>query len=313
MSGAARADENSHGKAAALFQEGRRLIDEGNCDAAVTKLKESLLYESSVGARLSIAECVEKMDPLQAWRLLKEASALALVNHDERVSSAEQHAATVQTRLATILFNLPPASDQRGFDLRVDGDVVDRYVYRSGYATTPGRHVVDAMAPGGRVFSKVLTVDAGAHAMVDVELKGEDTKQEQRDAVPERSDGEVGSSRRALGIAIGAIGLSGLASGLFFGVLTLDKQRSIQAACGGNVGSCPLAQGTLDAQRESAKTTAALSTIGFIIGGAGLVGGAAIYLTAPSKRSAGQGTGTTVRLSPRASRDAAGLGLEGFW
>src|SRR4051812_12271166 len=91
----ARADETAHEKAAAAFQEGRRLIDQGNCEAAVPKLRESLMQESSVGARLSIADCVEKYDALLAWRLLKEASALSLMNKDERLVLAEQRASAL--------------------------------------------------------------------------------------------------------------------------------------------------------------------------------------------------------------------------
>src|SRR5262245_44821287 len=80
-------DEGGHEKAVAAFQEGRRWIEQGNCDAAVPKFRESLQYESSVGARLNIVDCVEHSDPLSAWRLLKEAGALSLLNHDERLAS----------------------------------------------------------------------------------------------------------------------------------------------------------------------------------------------------------------------------------
>src|SRR6185436_9905132 len=91
----AHADEGAHEKAAASFQEGRRLIEQGNCDAAVQKLKESLHHEASIGAHLSIADCIEKSDPVQAWKVLKQAAALALMNRDERLSSTEQRATSL--------------------------------------------------------------------------------------------------------------------------------------------------------------------------------------------------------------------------
>src|SRR5437763_10138484 len=87
----ARADE-AHDKAVAAFQDGRRYIEAGNCDAAITKLRESLAFETSIGARLSLADCYEPRDPLTAWRLFKDAANQAYLNHDDRLSLAEQRA-----------------------------------------------------------------------------------------------------------------------------------------------------------------------------------------------------------------------------
>jgi hypothetical protein len=310
----ARADESAHDKAAAAFQEGRKLIEQGSCEAAVPKLRESLAFESSVGARLSIADCVEKSDPLQAWRLIKEASALALLNGDERMSVAEQRAAGLQKRLAMILFKLPPGvAEQAGFELRVDGELVDRFHYRTGYATTPGKHTVQASSPGRRFVGSV-TLDAGVQAPVEVDLQRDDCRSPTPVApaapvttTPVESD--RGASRRTLGLAFGGIGLAGIASGVVFGLLTLDKKQSIEGACGGSVGSCTASPGSVDAETEAARTSAAISTVSFAVGGAALLGGVALYLTAPS--ATGPRTGVT--LSPRASRGGAGLGLEGSW
>src|SRR5262245_43949171 len=80
------ADDSAHDRAVAAFQEGRRYIEANNCDGAITKLRESLSYEPSVGARLSLADCYEKTDALAAWRMLKDAANLAYINHDERLA-----------------------------------------------------------------------------------------------------------------------------------------------------------------------------------------------------------------------------------
>src|SRR5688500_9164143 len=67
----ANAQEIEHDKAVSAFQEGRKYIEQGNCDAAITKLRESLAHEPSIGARLSLADCTEAADPVGAWSLLK--------------------------------------------------------------------------------------------------------------------------------------------------------------------------------------------------------------------------------------------------
>ncbi|MBX3206564.1 MAG: hypothetical protein KF764_15940 [Labilithrix sp.] len=308
----AQADEGAHERAAAAFLEARKLIEQGNCDEAVPKLRESLAYESSIGARLSIADCIEARDPLQAWKVLKEAAALSLMNRDERLAVTEERALALQSRLALLVFALPAATERPGFELRVDGEVVDRYLYRSGYATMPGNHRVEASAPGQR-FSGAVTAAAGVATPVTVALQQEDC----RGAAPPpvaastsaSSEIDPGASQRTLGLAVGAVGVAGVATGIVFGILTLDRKKSIENACGGTVLNCAAPAGSLDAETESAKTAAAISTVSLAVGGAALLGGAALYLTAPSRF----GPRTGVRVSPRASRGGAGLGVEGFW
>jgi len=309
----------AHEKAAAAFQEGRRLIEAGNCDLAVPKLRESLDHESSIGARLSIADCVEKHDPLAAWRVLKEAAALSLLNRDERLATAEQRAAGLQNRLAIITFKLPSGAEHAGFELRVDGDLVDRYLYRTGYATTPGRHVVEATAGGAaspRRFVGSVNVEAGVQASVDVDLRRDECKTSPAAAATHVDSAapttviDRGAPRRTLGLALGGFGLAGIASGVVFGLLTLDKKSAIEGACGGSVGNCAAPQGSVDAETEAAKTTAALSTVSFIVGGTALLGGAVLYLTAPSAPGATPKTGG-VRVSPQATRSGGGLGISG--
>jgi hypothetical protein len=310
----ARADEpTSHEKASSAFVEARKLIDAGDCDGAVPKLRESLSYESSIGARLSIVDCIEQRDALRAWRLLKEASVLAVMNHDDRLSVVEQRAAILQTRLAVIKFTLPYASEQPGFELRVDGVVIDRYVYRYGWATSAGRHVIEASANGQRFTGEAIG-EIGKEVTVNVVLEGERCKPAAAPVyVPPPAPIVVdrGATRRAVGLAIGGLGLATIANGVIFGLLTLDQKHSLEAACGGSTSACAAPRDSLDPERESAKTEAAISTASFAIGGAMLLGGAAIYLTAPSANASAPKQG--VRFSPRAMRAGGGAFFEGTW
>lgn len=311
----ARADEPSaHEKAAAAFVDARKLIEVGNCDAAVPKLRESLSYESSIGARLSIVDCIEQRDASSAWRLLKEASVLALMNHDDRLSVIEQRAAILQGRLATIKFALPAVAEQPGFELRVDGELIDRYLYRHGWSTSAGQHTIEASSSNGRRFTGHVVGEIGKEAVVTIVLQGEDCRTAApKDAIvatPSSPIYDRGATRRAVGLAIGGLGLATIANGVIFGLLTLDKKQSLEAECGGSTAACTAPNRSLDAQRESAATTATISTASFAVGGAMLLGGAAIYLTAPSATGPRQG----LRVSPQAMRGGGGgAWLEGAW
>jgi hypothetical protein len=310
----ARADDSAHDKAVTAFQEGRKYIEASNCDAAVTKLRESLSYEPSVGARLSLAECYETTDPLGAWRVLKEAANLAYINHDDRLALAETRAAAIEKRLPTIRVSIPTtALEQPGFELRVDGELIDKFQYRSGViATKPGKHVVEASAPL-RHFSQQVVADTGTTSQVNVQLERDTCA-----TAPVNAAGPApvaithdapGSGRRTLGLAIAGAGVAGLASGVVFGILTLNKKSKIEDLCGGNAGNCNAPPGSVDPERESATTTATISTASFIVGGLALVGGGLLYFTAP----AGSNTTAQVRVTPRIATNGGGMGLEGTW
>lgn len=320
----ARADDSAHDKAVVSFQEGRKYIEAGNCDAAITKLRESLSYEPSVGARLSIADCFEASDPLAAWRMLKDAANLAYINADDRLPLAETRAAALEKRLATIRVSVPQTTlEQPGFELRVDGELIDKFHYRTGViATKPGKHVVEASAPL-RHFAQQVSAEAGSSAQVTVHLERDTcatvapSASTSSSAAPMTAVTEApGSTRRTLGLAIAGAGIAGLASGVVFGILTLNKKSKIDELCGGNAGDCHAAPGSIDPERQSATTTATISTASFIAGGVAVLGGGLLYFTAPSWAAPSPSTRSaraTLRLAPRVGIDNAGMGLEGTW
>jgi hypothetical protein len=314
----ARADDAAHDRAVAAFQEGRKYIDANNCDAAITKLRESLSFEASVGARLSLADCYERTDLLAAWRMLRDAASLAYINHDERLTLAETRATALERRLPTIHVVMPPSVlEQPGFELRVDGELIDKFHYRNGViATKPGKHVIEASAPL-RHWSERITSDAAGTTQVTVQLERDTcvtaasppTAQHGTPAAVPRESSSPGSARRTLGLALAGVGIAGLASGVVFGLLTLEKKSTIEELCGGNPGSCNAPAGSVDPERESAKTTATISTASFIVGGLALVGGGVLYFTAPSA----VGTTGRVRLAPQIADGGGSLGLAGSW
>ncbi len=314
----ARADDSAHDKALVAFQDARKYIEAGNCDAAVTKLRESLSYEPSVGARLSLAECQETNDPLGAWRVLKDAANLAYINHDDRLTLAETRAAALEKRLPTIRINVATATlEQPGFELRVDGELIDKFHYRTGIiATKPGKHIVEAAAPL-RHWSQQVVAETGSGPQLNVQLERDTCSTGPTAAVgpvgpvaptATMTRENPGGTRRTLGLVLAGVGVAGLASGVVFGILTVNKKNNIDEKCGGNAGDCKAPPGSLDPERESAQTSATISTASFIVGGLALVGGGLLYFTAPTGSTTGQ-----VRIAPRVANNGGGMGLEGTW
>jgi hypothetical protein len=303
----ARADAASHERAVALFEEGGKLLEAGHCDQAIPKLRESLEAESSVGARVALSACYEATDPVNAWRILKEAASLANANRDDRLQSIETRATTLEKTLPTIHVSVPAALlDEPAFELHMDGKPVDKSYLRSGVlVATAGAHQLEATAPM-RHWSATVNADVKAPGQARVLMEP--------DACPARVDYTLpppepaGSSRRMLGLTIGGVGVAGIATGAVFGVIALNKRNEIQSACGGNMGSCAAPAGSLDLDRQSEKTTATVSTVAFIGGAVALVGGGLLYFTAPSATKTGQ-----LRVGPQVGKKDASLTVMGAW
>ncbi len=304
----ARADAPNHDKAAAAFEQARGLIAGGDCRSAIAKLNESLAYEASVGARLSLADCYEQTDPLEAWTQLRAAELLAFTRHDERVQVAHDRATALAAKLPAVHLVIPTeVLDTAGLEVHVDGEPVDRYFYRDGIlAMKPGEHLFEVSTPRKRWAERAF-VQPGATLTLTVRLDQDANAPGSASAQPLAATAAVaeshesGSSQRSLALVIGGVGVAALATGAVFGVIALDRRSSIEIACGGNPGACAATPGSLDQEQSSAKSAAAVSTVAFFASGA-LIGGAiALYFTAPR--------GPTVRLAPT----VGGASLSGAW
>jgi len=280
----ARADAPSdHEAAVASFREGRRLIDAGDCPGALAHLETSLRHEPSVGARLSTAECVEKTDPLRAWRTLDAAVLLAYTSHDDRLAVTEQRVADLERVLPVFHIALAPSDlDRPGTEVSVDGRVIDRVHLRRGVvAVEPGPHTIEVRAPERALWSRRIDAPPpGSVVEIAVRLVAADPPLSS--PPPPRSAGtgasDARSARRTAGLAIGGTGLVALGVGTVFGALAFDKRGDLDMVCGGSRSSCTANPAEITPLRENASTLAAVSTTSFIVGGVALASGLALYL-----------------------------------
>jgi hypothetical protein len=109
-------------------------------------------------------------------------------------------------------------------------------------------------------------------------------------------------SQKILGLTVGGLGIAGLAVGSVFGLLTFSATSAQKNACNSPT-DCPN-PGQAASDHSSATTDGAASTVAFIAGGALLVTGAALFLTA-------RHGDVTVSAQPMVGRDGAWLSLRG--
>jgi serine/threonine-protein kinase len=124
---------------------------------------------------------------------------------------------------------------------------------------------------------------------------------------PEPAAKEAAIPRRTLGLALGGVGLVGVAVGSFFGWKTIEKKNASNADGHCNASNVCDRVGT--ELRNEGKSAATLATVFMGIGAASLVGGAVLFLTAPPEETR-QGK---VRLAPLVGQDGGGLSLRGAW
>ncbi|HEX3769798.1 MAG TPA: hypothetical protein VHV30_02980 [Polyangiaceae bacterium] len=294
--GPARADEAAdHAKAAAAFKEARSDIAASNCAAAVPKLQESLAYEPSVGAHLSLADCYEQVDLVATWRELQEAADLATAKNDPRSGIAHDRAVALEPKLTMMHFvYAPPPADLTGEEVLVDGAAVKPLLLRHGtLPTTPGTHDVQVTFPRKKPWhGQIVARSAGTSVDVNVALEDEGAP-----APPPVATAVVappppqplappssGSGQRTAAYITGGAGIAGIVVGVVFGLVALHDQSDLKSACGGDVLQCQKQPGdpNVTGPQSSAKSAGNVSTVAFIVGGVALATGVVIFATAPS-------------------------------
>src|SRR5262249_42950799 len=148
----------------------------------------------------------------------------------------------------------------------------------------PGEHVVVTQVPGGLPHEQRVVLEKGDSKAVVVEL---DTTPANATAAPSVTASAAPSvtasasapfPMRTVGLVAGGVGVVGLGVGLGVGALLFDKKAAISSHCKELVCDHEGKQAA-----DSARTIGLASEITFGVGAAALVGGAVLFLLAPSR------------------------------
>jgi hypothetical protein len=311
--------ESDKAGAQAAFDMGKRLMVEGKYVEACPKLAESVRLDPGVGAMLFLADCYERTSrTASAWAVFREAESLAAKQGDNRERVAKERANVLEPKLSKLVIVLAPAeAGLAGVKVRRDGADVGQALWGSPIPTDPGTHEIVVTAPGKKAWKgSVQIASSGATETVTVPALEDgpaevEPKPGNGNGVvtgpPAEPEGSDGSTQRTIGIVVGVGGLALVGLGAGFG---LSAKSSLDAS---NADNHCRAQNKCDAvgvaARDDAKSAALISTIGFIAGGAALIGGTVLYFTAP-KRDAKP---AAFRVVPSGGPSSAGLLLHATW
>jgi hypothetical protein len=272
--------------AEALFVEGRRLMEAGRFVQACPKFEASQRLDPGVGTMLNLAECYEKSGrTASAWAEFREViSAARAAESKEREALARERAAVLEAKLSRLTIALSPeATATPGIEIRRDGAVVDSAEIGTSIPVDPGKHVIEANAPGRQKWYKTIELNAdSAQAQVVVPALATvvDNSASVTTGSAAQDSGGSGSSQRTVAIVAGAVGVVGLAVGTVYGLQASSKWSDAKKGCTSYPYGC-----TPDAVSgaDDAKKFGTFSTVGFAVGAVGLAAGAVLWFTAGPK------------------------------
>ena len=290
-----------------LFQQSKQLMSEGRYADACSKFEESQTADPGIGTQFHLADCLQNLGQMsRAYALFRvvesEARALGQVG---RMRVAHDRATALEQTLSKIV--VVPQADVPGLHIRRDGIEVGRNQWDSPIAVDAGVHVLTATAPNKQAWTKSVDVPPYGNVvtveippLVDASEMGvvADTEpaaasgrnpssSEQRSRLVEQMDPAAerpavqdrAAFQRGAGwffIGAGALALGG---GAYFGSKWLDDRNSSNAHCMKD--SCD-SIGTQ--MRNNASTEQRYAGVLLAGGGAAILGGTLLAVTAPAAR-----------------------------
>jgi hypothetical protein len=309
------ASGSSSALAEQLFNQGRDLVKANQWAEACPKFEASLRYDPVLGTRLNLATCYEHIGKLaSAWGLYRESMDLARKAGDtKRAEYAQKQATALEPRLPKLAIS-PPSNPPQGFAVKRGDTAVDAGAFGVALYVDPGTHRVVASAPGFEPFSVTVTlVEGKTETLVIPALvakpaqPAEPTPEEpvETEPAPGRS-----STRTYLAFGLGGAGVVATGVSLVFGAKARSSFNEAKSLCGDEQVCTDVESFNRNKQLVSdARSSATLSTVLILGGGAAIAAGVVVLVTAPRSPSAAERA--TARLVPVTHDGGAGLALTG--
>ena len=310
------ASGSSSALAEQLFNQGRDLAKANQWAEACPKFEASLSYDPVLGTRLNLATCYEHVGKLaSAWGLYRESIELAKKAHDtKRADYAQKQATALEPRLPKLAISAP-SNSPAGFVVQRDEQSVDAGALGVALYVDPGTHKVTASAPGFEALTVTVTLVEGKTETLALPALAAKPATALVTGSPGPSaahragtepDAPSSRTRAYAALGLGAAGVAAVGVGLVFGAKARSSYNDAKALCGDAM-VCSAPNFERDKQLvHDARSSATISTVMIIGGGAAIAAGIVVYLTAPRASER-----TTARLVPVTNDGGAGLALLG--
>lgn len=156
--------------AEALFQEGRRLMDEGKHEAACVKLEESLRIDRGTGTLWHLARCYEKTKRLaSAWAKFHEVAQQARRQKEPlRVEAALSAARALRGKLARLAVVVLEKNRVPGLKVTKNDAPIRPGTWGTALPEDSGLYQIEAAAKGYSGWSTKVKLEDGETKTVEV-------------------------------------------------------------------------------------------------------------------------------------------------
>jgi hypothetical protein len=264
-----------------LFDQGVVLEKQGKVELACEKFEASRQLAPRPGTLYYLGACYEKAKRRASARamFLEAADAAALIKDQEGAKKARERADALLPIAKLVVVVKQPVDGRDGLDgldVTIDGKSIGRASWGTDLPVDSGKHDVRATARGRLPWETTITVkDDSSRVEVEIPL-----------LVVEKLEKPKLGGQRIAALAVGGVGIVGLGIGGAFGIKAI--------VCKGDKTEC---------SRSDFDTFATGSTVGFVVGGAAIVGATVLWLTAPANKAKVQ---TGMRIVPVIGNGIAG-------
>ncbi len=256
-------------------REAKKHEKKGDFEEAREAWQKAVELNDTAAARIGLARAETKLGHLLvAEEHLNKALEHKKLNWGQK-RKVKKELDALEKKIPTL--QIEPPSDFSG-TITVNDDQKEVSRLAEPLRLDPGQHTVVAKADGYKTFSETVVLEEGDRKdLVILMTEIEKPAPAAPLAEDEPEKGSSSSTQKTLGwISIG-VGVVGLGVGTYMGLKARSTRSELDDRCGGNACS--------EADRElydDGKQQADISTVGFIVGGAGIGLGTVLLLTAGS-------------------------------
>ena len=285
-----------------LFKEGRELRQSGDLKRALERFKAAHAYGQTPVTALELGRTHIQLGELVEGREVLLSVARMRVQPDETEKSAAARteaadlAEEVKKRIPTVTVKLTGVASDSAAVLLVDGFAVPIVGLTGIRKVNPGKHVVVAKAGTHEETRNIDLEESKTHDLtIDLTSTGTGAAAPVGPVVPVQSDPKQINPVTWIGLGVGALGVG---VGAVTGIIALGKASKVDKACMST--HCPPSAKN---EVDSGRTVATISTIGFAVGGAGLITAAVGYFLMSKPKASATGVMPFVT--------ASSIGLDG--